>query len=215
MKNGYKYIFVLYFIILSCGVVEKLTNRAPIITSISATPDSLLIGETSVLAVEATDPDNDELSYQWNCNHGLLSSSQGSTVQWTAPQYEGSFVVEATVKDVNGEKVSDNITLIVTSENAPSIKILSPKNGEEIVALNSIPITVQVSPIQFINRVEFFIDDVLVATDKQSPFQYDWVLSGLSGLKELKCAAYRSGQVSVPGVDSIFVHLYGVVTLPK
>ena len=65
------------------------TNSAPIISDITANPASGLVDleETSTLTVTASDPDGDELEYNWGdaTTAGDFDTTGGATVVWTAP----------------------------------------------------------------------------------------------------------------------------------
>jgi hypothetical protein len=76
--------------------VSALVNGAPIITSLTATPAQIIVNSTvtppfPVLAVAATDPENDTLSYSWQ------STTPGCTVAWGPGQNSASttFAVSA------------------------------------------------------------------------------------------------------------------------
>jgi hypothetical protein len=206
-----------FYLCLVCGVVEKLSNRAPIIKKISSDADSLIVatGDTVKLTVEATDPDKDELSYSWDATGGYFLSRQGKTVFWIAPDREGDFDIEVTVRDHNDGVASDKITLTVISKEQPQIVISYPKNGDYFVATENIDIQVQVTPTRFIDKVEFFVNDRLVGTDLLSPYTQSVLLSGYAGDTEIKATAYRKIPVPVTASDSLTITVEGVIPIPR
>jgi hypothetical protein len=79
-------------------IIEVRANRAPTISSLVADADwTLPLGSIQVTC-EATDPDDDELSYEWSATGGNISGT-GAAVNWTAPQDVGVYNVTVMVKD--------------------------------------------------------------------------------------------------------------------
>ena len=76
-------------------------NRAPMITGLTATPDSMGVDleETSTLSVTASDQDGDALIITWDASAGDLSTLTGSTTIWTAPAEVLPSVVTVSVSD--------------------------------------------------------------------------------------------------------------------
>ena len=54
----------------------------------------------------------------------------------------------------------------------PTVSISSPVSGQTVYEIVTITVTTQDN--EGISKVEFFIDDSLVLTDSESPYQYDW-----------------------------------------
>ncbi len=59
-------------------------DHGPIIRALTATQTELTPGEPAVLAVDAVDPDDDPLTYQWSqaCTQGTFSSPTTSATEW-------------------------------------------------------------------------------------------------------------------------------------
>jgi len=75
-------------------------NHDPVIESLSATPDApVQPGSAVTLTVAASDPDGDQLSYEWSATAGTLSASTGTSVTWTAPNDAAFATVTVTVRD--------------------------------------------------------------------------------------------------------------------
>ena len=198
----------------SCDVVDKLSNRDPIIKSMTADPDTVAVNGTVFLTVEATDPDNDELTFKWESSSGYFISPNGATVQWIAPDREGVFSVDVIVTDINKGEATETIKVAVVSENIPYVKITNPADGEFLPGNGTVQIIVDVNPVSFIDRVDFYLDDVLNATDKHSPFIYDLELTGRSGPMRIKAVATRIGSDSIKGFDEIEINIEAVVPIP-
>jgi hypothetical protein len=95
-------------------------NSEPIIASLeSGTGGVVPLGSLQVVCT-ASDPDGDELSYEWSASGGEISGD-GDTATWTAPASEGSYSVAVEVTDGHGGKVTDYVTLTVRANNSPAI----------------------------------------------------------------------------------------------
>ena len=54
----------------------------------------------------------------------------------------------------------------------PTVSISSPVSGQTVNEIITITVTTQDN--EGISKVEFFIDDSLVLTDGESPYEYEW-----------------------------------------
>ena len=54
----------------------------------------------------------------------------------------------------------------------PTVSISSHSSGQSVKGIITITVTTQDN--EGISKVEFFIDDSLVLTDTESPYQYEW-----------------------------------------
>ncbi len=98
-------------------------NSAPVINSISASPNPVALGDMMTATVIANDPDGDGLTYTWTVPTGwTLASGQGTSgITITAPdQYAAGGNVTVTVSDGNGSVVNDTL-YVSTSQLAPQI----------------------------------------------------------------------------------------------
>ncbi len=96
---------------LDMEAVESI-NHPPVIVSLTARPRKIDLGATSEITCTADDPDQDELSYSWSAEVGVIDGS-GETVTWTAPDVEGDFEVNCQVDDGNDGQDSAIIGLRV------------------------------------------------------------------------------------------------------
>ena len=96
------------------------TNHQPIITSLEAESEwAVPLGSLHVTCT-ASDPDGDELSYDWSASAGEVSGD-GDTVTWVTPATEGSYSVAVTVTDGRGGEVMDHVVITVRTNTAPTI----------------------------------------------------------------------------------------------
>ena len=91
-------------------------------------------------------------------------SYQSNSRLWTAIVLMGLLLSSCG----SGDSTSDNEEKDTTK---PSISILSPVNGD--LLSGSVTISTEASDNVGVSKVEFYIDDVLVSTDIDSPFSYE------------------------------------------
>ena len=99
------------------------TNHRPIITSLEAEAEwTAPLGSLQVTC-DASDPDGDELNYEWTTTGGDISST-GAVVSWTAPEEVGVYDITVVVDDDQGDNVTGSVTLIVANGTPPVIEDL-------------------------------------------------------------------------------------------
>ena len=103
-----------------CG----LFNNAPVISSLEAEKAYLRAAESCEIRVVASDPDGDELSYQWSASGGDISG-QGATVTWTAPDMLGSCVISVRVTDGRGGEAVMELSVNVIPNSPPVVESLA------------------------------------------------------------------------------------------
>ncbi len=104
----------------SNNTMSSITNAAPAITKLSATPTSMTENETSNLSVSASDTDNGPatLSYHWSIKpgEGRLSSNSANNPVYTAPSVTTNQTISITVEVSDGDKTtSKSINVKVTN----------------------------------------------------------------------------------------------------
>ena len=116
-------------------------NDAPVVNSITANQTSVSTEGTVTITVDASDEDDDDLTYHYSCTGGTISGTS-STVTWTAPNAVGNYTITAYVNDgkVNSGSKSVNVTVTVLSEienHAPVVNTITAsstavKTGETV-----------------------------------------------------------------------------------
>jgi hypothetical protein len=99
-------------------------NHDPIIVSLLSKPERATPSGTVQVVCTASDPDGDELSYDWSASAGELSGD-GNTVTWSAPASEGSYSVAVAVTDGRGGEAMDYKAITVRTNNPPTITTLT------------------------------------------------------------------------------------------
>ena len=103
------------------------TNSEPVISGLYAESNSLSWGESTDVVAVVSDPDGDELNYQWLVSRGTISG-EGSRVTWTAPNVSGAYTVSVAVTDNRGGESSMTLTLSVMPNNPPVIVSLESED---------------------------------------------------------------------------------------
>ena len=98
-------------------------NRAPSITNLVAGADWTLPSGTVQLTCTASDPDEDELTYEWTVSAGYISGI-GPAVNWTAPQETGIYYMTVVAMDSHGSSDTRTLSATVAQEPPPVIEEL-------------------------------------------------------------------------------------------
>lgn len=88
-------------------------NHAPAIDNIKADPTVVSPGGNATIIVTASDPDDDELFFEYNPNGGEIIGA-GFQVVWLAPKTSGRYTISITVND--GELNSETKKVVITVE---------------------------------------------------------------------------------------------------
>jgi len=99
----------------------------PVITSLAADADWVTPSGSVQVTCNATDPDGDELSYEWTASAGSISG-MGAVVSWAAPQEVGIYHITVVVRDSAGDSVSDSLHFSVATEQPPLVQTLRITN---------------------------------------------------------------------------------------
>jgi hypothetical protein len=95
-------------------------NTAPVISSLTANPESIEPEATSTLTCIAADADGDALTYIWSATGGSTSGT-GSIVTYTAPSGEGTYTITCSVSDGNGGQDSETTSITAEVNTIPVI----------------------------------------------------------------------------------------------
>jgi len=96
---------------ITVQVVEKI-NYPPVIEDINAEPRILDLSASTSVTCVASDPNGDELVYQWSTNLGIISG-EGKTIEFTAPDEESNVYLSCLVMDNSGESTVDSLLILV------------------------------------------------------------------------------------------------------
>ena len=77
-------------------------NRPPVISKIVISHDLLRTGESYTVTAEASDPDGDNLTYQWSVTGGTVANLNVNPISWKAPDAPGDPQLSVVVRDGKG-----------------------------------------------------------------------------------------------------------------
>jgi hypothetical protein len=98
-------------------------DEPPIINSLIADADWTTPLSSIHVTCTASDPDGDELSYEWSTSGGNVTGT-GSEVVWTAPEEVGTYQVKIVVTDGHGEEDTRLVYLSAATGTPPTIEDL-------------------------------------------------------------------------------------------
>jgi|GEM_PF-2269770 len=104
--------------LLGCGGGggDSGANDPPSITQLTAIPQTVAVNGFSTVTCSASDPDGDQLAYNWSATAGLITGS-GASINWQAPGTIGNQTIYCTVSD---GALAANANIIVTVTEASS-----------------------------------------------------------------------------------------------
>jgi len=101
-----------------------LSNQNPVIKQITADSYDIPASYTALITCNATDPNEDPLSYNWTADGGTIESHSASA-SWKAPAILGSYLIKVIVSDVENHRISGQIQMKVIANTPPIIESLS------------------------------------------------------------------------------------------
>jgi len=104
---------------VSTATPEPGGNQPPVITDIAARHMFVDPQGYSELKCIASDPDGDQLSFEWLTTDGSFDGT-GATVIWQAPNSYGDYHIMVIVKDINGASTKDTLTIGVITRTGSS-----------------------------------------------------------------------------------------------
>jgi len=111
---------VVVVVVLAIVLDTVILNHRPAIASLEADPERAIPWGSCQITCNATDADDDELSYEWSASGGEIEG-EGTEVTWSAPGSEGSYNVTVTVTDGRGGEVLKYVIITVRANRAPTI----------------------------------------------------------------------------------------------
>ncbi|MFB6375383.1 MAG: Ig-like domain-containing protein, partial [Bradymonadaceae bacterium] len=107
-------------------VVSTRSNRAPSVATVTAKPRTVSPNATVTLKAEASDPEGDQLSYEWSAPNGWSKSGSGAEIELTAPNaYGESGVARVTVSDGFGGTARGSVLVRTEQNQSPVLSALT------------------------------------------------------------------------------------------
>ena len=130
--NGFSEVYNLEGGIIAWQEAGAAVNHLPIIESLTASEDHVAPASSCQVKCVASDPDGNELSYEWSTNRGSISGN-GSIITWTAPDTVGTYTITAVVTDSHGGESKGSLRINVAVNHPPIIEdlIVTPENPND------------------------------------------------------------------------------------
>jgi len=109
--------------VMSQVTITVRANNPPYINSLVADADWTTPSGSLQVTCNATDPDGDELNYEWSTSGGNITGT-GPEVIWTAPEEVGIYHVTVVVTDGHGEEDTRFVYLSAATGTPPTIEDL-------------------------------------------------------------------------------------------
>ena len=160
--------YLLIMVIVAAAVLLLVSsctgNSRPIITSLEAEAEwTAPLGGLQVTC-NASDPDGDELSYEWSTTGGSIAST-GPEVIWTAPEEVGMYDITVVVEDGQGRKDTESIVLIASNGPPPIIEDL-------IVTAEHQYLKETTTEYKVLQTMEYYIECIVSNTSGE--LVYEW-----------------------------------------
>lgn len=145
-----------------------LANHRPAIASLAAEQEEVLPLGSSQIACNASDPDGDELSYQWSASGGSITGA-GAAVTWVAPDEAGVYNITVLVTDSRGGEETGSITLSVETGIPPTV-------GDLIVTADHKYLKETATGYKVGKTQEYYIERI--ASNTSGELVYEWSCDG-------------------------------------
>src|SRR4030042_3124690 len=100
-----------------------LANHPPVIISLTAEQEEVLPLGSSQVSCNASDPDGDELRYEWSASGGSITGA-GAVVNWVAPGEVGTYNIKVLITDSQDGQDMGWLALSVETGTPPTVEDL-------------------------------------------------------------------------------------------
>ncbi len=104
--------------------VAPVGNQPPVISSFTAASNQTYPGGTVNFQSVVSDPNNDNLNFQWTATGGSFVESGRANNTWTAPNAVGNYQIKLTVDDGKGGTAESTLNIEVATNHPPVISSL-------------------------------------------------------------------------------------------
>ncbi len=178
-----------------------LDKTGPIVNIRGPLTDTYVAGTVSIDADASGASAIDRVEFYINGNLEASDDTLSYSYSWDTTALIGNTVaLSAIVYDVIGLSNEDNDTSVTVTD-APVVDITAPLTNTAVTG--SVEITANASDADGgIGRIDFYINDILEATDDTLPYSYTWVTPGTSGIYSIRAIAYDIYNISSEDNDT-------------
>ena len=149
-------------------LTSSCSSQRPVITSLEAEAEwTAPLGSLQVTC-NASDPDGDELSYEWSTIGGNITGT-GPEVIWNAPEEVGMYDITVVAEDDQGRKDTESIVLIAS--NGPPLII-----EDLIVTAEHQYLKETTTGYKVAKTKEYYIE--CIASNTTGELVYEWLCDG-------------------------------------
>lgn len=174
-------------------------NHAPVVNSVTVSPNSVAAGGMATVTVSASDQDSDVLTYSYTVTGGGISGN-GATATWTAPSTSGAHTVTVTVSDGTATGQGTGVLTVQASQTGIRGTISAPPGPA--VDLRNMVVRLYASYDDY-----YYIDPMLTVGAQGNEFQVTFQFVGLAPGQYWLDAwkdADASGDYTVGDIWSVF-----------
>ena len=144
-------------------------NESPYINSLVADAAQTTPSGSLQVTCNATDPDGDELSYEWSASGGSITGTD-ATVNWIAPEEIGIYDITVVVDDSRGGNATRTIGLRASNGTPPVIE------GLNVTAKEPKYLKETTTGYKVGKTKEYYIE--CVASNASGELVYEWACTG-------------------------------------
>ncbi len=201
-----------------CIDVNNSTNDAqkPVIDRLTANPESVPVGDTVTITVEARDLQGENLSYIWSVltldGGAFTGDVTGPVVKWIAPTTAKNCTIKVEVRNESNKSASRTKVITVTQSPEPVITFISPAPNAFIPSSNATVICSAKTNV-LVDTLSCTLDGQTVKTVyATNNIQHTWDIAQENGEKIITMTAIRNylGNVYVK-TASITVSIEGTI----
>ncbi len=167
---------------LFIGQYRLLEDTGTVAPTVSITSpsngDDVIEGSNILLTADATDDVHvASVSFLVNNNFVFTDTSVPYEFSYAVPMGSNLFTVSAAAIDLAGNiGVSGSVLVNVVPDSPPSVNIISPLDGDEVIEGSSITITADAIDDVQVSSVSLFVDGGFVSTDTSLPYEFSYTV---------------------------------------
>jgi len=154
--------------VMSQVTITVRANNPPYISSLVADADWTTPSGSLQVTCAASDPDGDELSYEWSASGGSITGT-GAVVNWIAPAEVGMYDITVLVTDSQGGEDTGLIALIASNGPWPVI--------EDLIVTAEHKYSKETTAGYKVGKTEEF-DIECIASNTSGELVYEWACDG-------------------------------------
>lgn len=199
-----------YGLVDTAAAAAPPADAPPVVDIVSPADGATLSGSVSIQVSASDDKGVDGVEYKIDTGSYQPMTYNPITLYWEATWdstavVDGSHTIIARATDTIGQTSTDSITVNVDNvDNPPTVEIISPTDGATVSG--AITVKASTSDDKGVSKVDFYIDDVLLATDDTSPYECSWdTTTAGDGSHSIKATATDTAKQTASDTNAVTV----------